>query len=334
MRTFVGLGTLLLTIAMAACTIQLPTAQPQPVAEVWQPYRADSGYEIQYPLDTYSMRSGISGPEILFPGVKVIEPNDSFSYREPRAVVYKISIAVSENSAGLTLDDAEQLLANSQFVRYDPALLEGKRIEQVELGGEPALRVDDLPSGPAGITAQIVAIHGPFIYELMVEPHRLTGNQAVPYVEGAVKPENEALVEEIIATFQFVGDDAVVEEPASTTEEETTVGQALVESVEVQLLESFPVQVHIVVDGYLQDACTEIVEIRQQFFGESFGGDAVDENTFYVDILTLRKADALCAQVLVPFAENIALDVAGLPAGTYTVVVNEVQTTFELAVGN
>lgn len=334
MRNLFGLGALLLTLFLAACTIQVPVVQPQPAEEAWKRYRADSGYEIQYPLNTYSMRSGISSPEVLFPGVKVIEPNDSFSYREPRAVVYKISIAVTENSAGLTLDDAEQLLTNSQIIRYDPALLEGKSIEQVELGGEPAIRVDDLASGPAGITAQIVAIHGPFIYELMVEPHQLTGNQAEPYVEGAVTPENQALVEEIIATFQFVSDETLVEEPASTTGGETVVGQALVESVEVQILESFPVRVNLIVNGYLRDACTEIAEIRQQFFGEPFGGDAGDENTFYVDILTVREAGALCAQVLMPFEETIPLDVAGLPAGAYTVVVNEVQTTFELAVDN
>jgi inhibitor of cysteine peptidase len=42
----------------------------------------------------------------------------------------------------------------------------------------------------------------------------------------------------------------------------------------------------------------------------------------------------MCAQVLVPFEETIALDVAGLPAGAYTVVVNEVKTSFELAVDN
>jgi inhibitor of cysteine peptidase len=334
MRNLLGVGALLLTMMLTACTVQLPATQPQPVAEAWQPYRAESGYAIQYPLNTYSMRTGISGPEVLFPGVKVIEPNDSFYYREPRGVVYKISIAVTENSTGLTLDNAEQLLTNSQIIRYDPVLLEGKSIEPVELGGEPALRVADLPSGPAGITAQIVAIHGPFVYELMVEPHQLTGNQAVPYVEGAVSPDNQALVEQIIATFQFVGDDTPAAAPAPPAADETTVGQALVETVEVQLQESFPVRVNVVASGYLRDACTEIAEIRQQFFGEALGDAADNENTFYVDILTVREAGAMCAQVLVPFEETIALDVAGLPAGAYTVVVNEVKTSFELAVDN
>ncbi|RIK42555.1 MAG: hypothetical protein DCC55_08600 [Chloroflexi bacterium] len=324
MRNWFTVCALLLTLLLAACTVHLPAVQPQPAAEEWKLYRADSGYEIQYPLSTYSMRTGISGPEVLFPGVKVVEPNDSFAYREPRAVVYKLSVAVTENSAGLTLEDTEQLLANSQIIPYDLALLENKSIEQIELGGEPALRVDDLPVGPAGITTQIVAIHGPFVYELMVEPHQLTGNQAEPYVEGKVTPENRALVEQVIATFQFVGDEIGVEEPASAPAGETVVGQALVDGVEVQLLESFPVQANAVVRGFLRDACTEIGEIRQRFTGD----------TFYIEIITVRDASAMCAQVLVPFEESIPLDMAGLPAGDYTVEVDGVQASFELAVDN
>jgi hypothetical protein len=53
-----------------------------------------------------------------------------------------------------------------------------------------------------------------------------------------------------------------------------------------------------------------------------------------VEITTVRDAEAVCAQVLAPFEERIALDVYGLPAGTYTIDVNGVTDSFTLDVDN
>lgn len=213
MRTQILVWTLVLSAALSGCVAVLPTA-PQGENDIrWQAYRADSGYEIQYPLASHSMRDGRTGPEVLFPGVKVVEPNDGFFYQEPRAQTYRLSIAVSENREGMTLDDAEQLLARSQLLPYDPALLVEATIEEFMFDGAPAIRVNDLAAGPSGITTQIVALHGPFIYELLAEPHDLTGNQAVPWLQPAPSPANRQLLEAIIATFRFTGDD----EAAPTT---------------------------------------------------------------------------------------------------------------------
>jgi len=49
---------------------------------------------------------------------------------------------------------------------------------------------------------------------------------------------------------------------------------------------------------------------------------------------TTRPADAVCAQVVTPFEQTVSLDVAGLKAGTYTVIANCVSDTFELVVDN
>jgi inhibitor of cysteine peptidase len=51
-------------------------------------------------------------------------------------------------------------------------------------------------------------------------------------------------------------------------------------------------------------------------------------------ISTTRPADAICTQVLGSFEETIALEVEGLPAGTYTVDVNGVIGSFTLDVDN
>lgn len=114
-----------------------------------------------------------------------------------------------------------------------------------------------------------------------------------------------------------------VTEPAPTGE--TIPGVAIVDSVEVVILESFPVQVNATVRGNLPDGCTtldQIIPVR-------------DGNTFTVSITTLRPADQVCTQALVPFEKTFALDVNGLPAGEYTVVVNTTATTtFTLAMDN
>jgi inhibitor of cysteine peptidase len=94
--------------------------------------------------------------------------------------------------------------------------------------------------------------------------------------------------------------------------------RATVESVEVVMLTSFPLQVHLHVNGYLGDPCTEIDEIQTQR----------DGFTFEVLIKTMRDTSLDCIQVIEPFEENIPLDVYGLPSGDYQVVVNGVEAEF------
>lgn len=109
-------------------------------------------------------------------------------------------------------------------------------------------------------------------------------------------------------------------------DEPVTHGTADVEEIDILIMESFPVQVAVVARGHLRDSCTEIDEIRRTFDTET--------KTFFVEITTIRPADAVCAQVLEPFEERVTLDVDGLPAGTYTADVNDVTDTFTLDVDN
>ena len=115
-------------------------------------------------------------------------------------------------------------------------------------------------------------------------------------------------------------------EPLETPGGDAISGEALVEEVNLQIMESFPVQVAAVVTGNLRDGCTEIDQIQQSFDEET--------KTFIVEITTLRDADAVCTQALVPFEERMDLVVRGLPVGTYAVDVNGVQETFTLDVDN
>lgn len=110
-----------------------------------------------------------------------------------------------------------------------------------------------------------------------------------------------------------------VEEPTAVYQEDV-----LVESLEVLFLESFPVQVHVIVRGQLPDACS-FIEMVEQESGEDF---------FIITLHNARQPNMRCAPQPTPFVEQVPLDVLGLPAGTYTVTVHGVETTFELPVDN
>jgi inhibitor of cysteine peptidase len=104
----------------------------------------------------------------------------------------------------------------------------------------------------------------------------------------------------------------------------TVTGLASVASIDLLTLESFPVQIHVVARGNLRDGCTTIDQITQTREG----------NSFKVTITTIRPANQMCTQAIVPFEQTIALDVYGLKAGTYAVDVNGVTGTFTLDVNN
>lgn len=125
------------------------------------------------------------------------------------------------------------------------------------------------------------------------------------------------------------GDTAATPTAAPTAEPtlsstEPTRGQAVVSSIDVQILESFPVQVNVVARGDLPDSCTQIDEIITQ----------QADTAFRVAVTTLRQPAQLCTQAIVPFEQSIPLDVVGLPAGTYNVTVNGVEGSFTLNVDN
>jgi inhibitor of cysteine peptidase len=120
-------------------------------------------------------------------------------------------------------------------------------------------------------------------------------------------------------------------QPASPVEtpsvdEDYAYGQdATVTSIDVLLLESFPLQAQAVLEGYLPDGCTELYDISVERQGQEF-----------VVTLTTRRptGDVACTMALEPFEESISLDIDGLEAGTYTVIAQDQQAQFTLDVDN
>ncbi|MCP4424304.1 MAG: hypothetical protein GY803_07435 [Chloroflexi bacterium] len=112
--------------------------------------------------------------------------------------------------------------------------------------------------------------------------------------------------------------------PTDEPNDEPVTGEALVESIQLLILESFPVQVNARVRGILPDGCTSLDQINTERTGSDFT----------ITITTLRPANAVCTSAAVPFDEAIGLDVFGMDAGTYAVTANGVSGSFTLDMDN
>lgn len=100
---------------------------------------------------------------------------------------------------------------------------------------------------------------------------------------------------------------------------------APVEKIDIQILESFPVKVQVVVNGQFSDGCGELDKINTVKDGNKF---TISISSKYVD------PETVCTHALVPFEEIIPLNVKGLKAGTYTVNVNGISKSFNLDADN
>jgi hypothetical protein len=94
---------------------------------------------------------------------------------------------------------------------------------------------------------------------------------------------------------------------------------AMVDSVTPLVRQGPPVQVELLIQGNLNDGCTELDGVLQQ-------GQGTTDIVVYLQ--TQRPEDAMCTEALVPFDTTIQLE-GDFPPGDYTVTVNdEVGATF------
>lgn len=125
-----------------------------------------------------------------------------------------------------------------------------------------------------------------------------------------------------------VGSTPVGSTPEPTAEvtatREMIISPANLDSLELQVKESKPVTVNAIVKGTLGDGCTNLNAIEQKR----------DGNTFTIDVTVKRPKDAMCTMIAKLLNETVALDVAGLKAGTYIVAAGTLSQTFTLAADN
>lgn len=151
-----------------------------------------------------------------------------------------------------------------------------------------------------------------FFFELTVERGGKYNRFSV-YAPELLIDSGEERYSNIVHTIQEFADSQF------KADEEFIIADMPVTDISVQILESFPYQIDIVVKGYLGDACTELNEITQ----------GREDNTAYVHITTKRPREAICAQVIKDVTERVPLEGGFLP-GSYKVTVNGVEKDFEL----
>ncbi len=136
-------------------------ATPAPLFENGQTYRAEGLYAVTFPADQYTMEQGQSAlGEALGDGVVVLRPKGD-------QADYTISIAVSTLTARVTLDNPQGVIDQSVLLRYQPEIVQ---VRQAILGGQPAIRLDNLPFGEAGFAIHILTIRDNKLYEILVQP--------------------------------------------------------------------------------------------------------------------------------------------------------------------
>jgi hypothetical protein len=92
-----------------------------------------------------------------------------------------------------------------------------------------------------------------------------------------------------------------------------------IESIEVQIRESLPVQVSVLVNGSLTDGCTEFHEATQVRNG----------NTIELTVNVMRPKDMMCTQELTFYTNTFTLE-GDFPPGDYIVRVNGVEKSFKV----
>jgi inhibitor of cysteine peptidase len=96
-----------------------------------------------------------------------------------------------------------------------------------------------------------------------------------------------------------------------------------VDEIELLLMESFPIQVSVVVRGNLANGCVVLDGITAERTGDGFALQTA-----------AHKEGEFCTQALVPFEERVSLEVRGLKAGTYAVTAGEASAEFTFTVDN
>jgi hypothetical protein len=105
----------------------------------------------------------------------------------------------------------------------------------------------------------------------------------------------------------------------SVTGSDLEIAPISIDSVDVQILESVPVQVKARVQGTIGDGCSELESVTQERTG----------NEITITILRRRPKDAFCTQIAKLYDETLTLG-GEFPSGSYVLRVNDVEKTFQV----
>jgi len=155
----------------------------------WKTYSDPSlGFSIKYPPNYLAKKQTNSS---FPPGVQ-LAPGESLNNKKPLAVTYSIDIRVVNNDKKLTLSSPKEMFGNGPLISYIPELLGNTPVNKINLDNYQAYRINGCCGGQAGTEVDILTIKENKIYEILVAPYQLEGNDI-----------NKQTYEEIISTFKF-----------------------------------------------------------------------------------------------------------------------------------
>ena len=149
----------------------------------WKTYTATNLYQISYPLDKYSIKSG-TDLKAEWPGQVIINPNDSFLQGT------QITIVIDGNPNNLSLSNSKDLFIKNDRSMCSTEASNGKNIKEISLGNEKAFEMDSCTGGLTGTEKQIVTIKNNKVFNIIVE-YRKSG---IPAMQVA---------DQILSTFKF-----------------------------------------------------------------------------------------------------------------------------------
>jgi hypothetical protein len=105
--------------------------------------------------------------------------------------------------------------------------------------------------------------------------------------------------------------------------EEFEPGEIFVDSLAIEEREG---EFVAVIEGNLPDSCTSIEGIEQSLGEATFGVSIA------INIIAVKPEGVDCTQELIPFSEEVILNIEGLEAGDYPVIVNDGLATETLTI--
>lgn len=90
-------------------------------------------------------------------------------------------------------------------------------------------------------------------------------------------------------------------------------GNVYINKIDILIMESYPIQVALSIDGELPTPCNHFV---------SSISDPNNKNEIHVELYSVSDPKEDCIQVLEPISVNVPIHMDGAPDGTYTIWVN------------
>jgi inhibitor of cysteine peptidase len=109
------------------------------------------------------------------------------------------------------------------------------------------------------------------------------------------------------------GEQRFEDQPLEPGQGEWSRGNAFVNNAQLIIMESFPIQVMVSMEGELPTPCNKL----------TVGVSEPDaNNNIHLEVYSLVNSAETCIQMIEPFAENVSLPTSDLADGTYSVFIN------------